>query len=74
MSRHLIDTVALDPGITLRDIFLLLDIDPLLQEVFARDWAKEFVVEVMGGNSKNVPAIKYGPESIEYLELYQLWN
>ncbi len=73
-SRHLFDTVELDPGVTLRDIFLLLDIDPLLQEVFARDWAKEFLVEVMGGNSKNVPAIEYDPEGIEYLELYQLWN
>jgi hypothetical protein len=73
-SRYLFDTVALNPGITLRDIFLLLDVDPLLQEVYARDWANELLVEMMGENATAIPAIEYAPEGIEYLELYQIWN
>lgn len=73
-SRYLFDTVALDPGITLRDIFLLLDIDPLLQEVFAHDWAKELLAEMMGENAGDVPSIEYDPNGIEYLELYQIWS
>ncbi len=73
-SRYLFDTIALDPGITLRDIFLLLDINPLLQEVYARDWAKEFLAEMMSGNATAAPSIEYDPKGIEYLELYQIWN
>lgn len=73
-SRHLFSTVALAPEVTLRDILLLLDIDPLLQEVFAHDWAKELLAETMGENAPAAPSIKYDPEGIEYLELYQVWS
>lgn len=73
-SRHLFSIVALTPEITLRDILLLLDIDPLLQEVFAPDWAKELLAEMMDGNVPLTPSIEYDPEGIEYLELYQAWN
>jgi hypothetical protein len=73
-SRHLFSTVALAPDVTLRDILLLLDIDPLLQEVFARDWAKELLAEMMGGNVSSAPSIEYDPDGIEYLELYQVWS
>jgi hypothetical protein len=73
-SRHLFSTVALTPQVTLRDILLLLDIDPLLQEVFAPDWAKELLAEMMDGNVPLTPSIEYDPEGIEYLELYQVWN
>jgi len=73
-SRHLFSTVALAPEVTLRDILLLLDIDPLLQEVFAHDWAKELLAEMMGGNAPSTPSIEYDPEGIEYLELYQVWS
>jgi hypothetical protein len=72
-SRHLFSTVALAPEVTLRDILLLLDVDPLLQEVFARDWAKELLAEMMGG-TPSAPSIEYDPEGIEYLELYQVWS
>ncbi len=73
-SRHLFSTVALASEVTLRDILLLLDIDSLLQEVFAHDWAKELLAEMMGGNTPSAPSIEYDPEGIEYLELYQVWN
>ncbi|MCL4470107.1 MAG: hypothetical protein M1547_02995 [Gammaproteobacteria bacterium] len=73
-SRYLFGTVALDTEITLRDIFLLLDIDPLLQEIFARDWAKELLAEMLSGNVTTAPTIEYDPEGIEYLELYQIWS
>jgi hypothetical protein len=73
-SRHLFSTVALAPEVTLRDILLLLDVDPLLQEVFARDWAKELLAEMMGGNAPSAPSIEYDPEGIECLELYQVWS
>lgn len=73
-SRYLFDNVAIDLGVTLRDIFLLLDIDPLLQDIFARDWAKELLAEMMSGNAAAAPSIKYDPEGIEYLELYQIWS
>jgi hypothetical protein len=73
-SRHLFSTVALTPEVTLRDILLLLDIAPLLQEVFAPDWAKELLAEMMDGNVPLTPSIEYDPAGIEYLELYQVWN
>jgi hypothetical protein len=73
-SRHLFSTVALAPDVTLHDILLLLDIDPLLQEVFARDWAEELRAEVMGENAPSAPSIEYDPKGIEYLELYQVWS
>jgi hypothetical protein len=73
-SRHLFSTVALAPNVTLRDILMLLDIDPLLQEVFARDWAKELLAEMMGGNAPSAPSIEYDLNDIEYLELYQVWS
>jgi len=73
-SRHLFSTVALAPEVTLRDILLLLDIDPLLQEVFAHDWAEELLAEMMRGNAPSAPSIEYDPNSIEYLELYQAWS
>lgn len=37
-SRYLFEPVALAPDLTLRDIFLLLDTDPLLQRIFGRAW------------------------------------
>lgn len=73
-SHHLFDVVKLDADVTLRDIFLLLDTDTLLQEVYAREWVKECLAEVMRGRSTDVPAIEYDPEGIEYLELYQVWS
>jgi hypothetical protein len=74
VSRHLYSTVALAPEVTLRDILLLLDTDPLLQEVFAHDWAEELLAEMMDGNTPSAPSIEYNPEGIEYLELYQAWS
>lgn len=73
-SRHLFSTVALVPEVTLRDILLLLDIDPLLQEIFAHDWAEELLAEMMDGNVPSAPSIEYDPKGIEYLELYQAWS
>jgi hypothetical protein len=73
-SRHLFSTVALAPEVTLRDILLLLNIDPLLQEVFARDWAKELLAEMMGGSAPSTPSVEYDPDGIEYLELCQVWS
>lgn len=73
-SRHLFSTVALAPEVTLRDILLLLDVDPLLQEVFARDWAKELLAEMMSGHTPSAPSIEYDPEGIKYLELCQVWS
>lgn len=72
---HLFDTVALTSGVALRDIFLLLDANPLLLQVFAKDWAAELLAEIMGSAKHSaVPSIEYDPQGIEFLELYQVWH
>lgn len=72
--RYLFLPVTLAADVTLRDIFLLLDADPVLQQVFARDFAKELLEEVMCGPAIQPPPITYDPNSIEYLELFQTWG
>lgn len=71
-SRYLFEPVALAPDLTLRDIFLLIDVNPLLQQIFAQNWAAELMHEIMTGSVVS-PSIE-DPEGIEYLELYQVWS
>ena len=72
-SRYLFETVALDPALTLRDIFLLLDTSHVLQEVYASHGGVELLLEIMAGSVES-REIEYDPNGIEYLELYQVWQ
>lgn len=71
--ERLFDIVTLDAAVTLGDIFRLLDAGPLLRQIFRRDFADELCAEARkGAVAENAPDPS-SPESIEYLELYQVW-
>lgn len=72
-TQFLFEAVALDPGITLYDIFTLLGTAPLLTDVFAGYWAAELLDEFNSARCRT-PAPAFDPGGIEYLELYQVWQ
>jgi len=74
--ERLFDFVLLDEAVTVGDIFRLLDANPLLQQVFRRDFAEDLCAEARKG-----PVAAAQPdrdssvdERMEYLELYQQWS
>lgn len=71
--EFIFNDVALADGVTLHDIFKLLDAAPILQSVLRRDFCVELVEEARKGVS---PDFKpgYASDAIEYLELYQIWH
>lgn len=69
----LFEAVALDPGVTLHDIFTLLGTAPLLTDVLAGYWAGELLDEFDSTQCHN-PAPAFEPGGIEYHELYQVWQ
>jgi hypothetical protein len=67
--RYLFSTCSLDEGVTLKSVFLLLNLDldrfDSVLGNFCRDFANECI------SSESIPYDnKYDPNSIEYLELY----
>lgn len=70
---YLMDAVRFEGEIYLRDIFSLLEVNPVLLQVFARVYATEYLKEV-----KKRPAApytgEYDIEGIEYLELVPDWE
>ncbi len=71
--EFLFDTVTVAEGVTLADIFGLLNACPELVGIYRRHFSKELLAHANKGLSpKYVPG--YDPEGIEYLELYQVWN
>ena len=72
-SMYLFEVVRLDHDIRLRDIFLVLERDPVLQHIFYRLRAKEKLEEAFAGEAPPYTG-EYDPEGIEYLELCNLWS
>ncbi|MFA7503839.1 MAG: addiction module protein [Burkholderiaceae bacterium] len=71
----LFEPVALHPDLLLDDIFKLLDVCPVLKDVFRRNWAVELCDEARKGplalSRGSDPAETAG---VEYLELYWSWE
>ena len=72
--EYLFETIEMDSGVTLADVFRLLDRDPVLQQVFRRDWAEELCAEARRGPLAPSSSDPARQEGIEWLELYQEWN
>lgn len=67
--EYLFELARLDPRVQLRDVFLLLQNNPELLPIFRCYHAEELLGEAFSGKAPAVPA--YGPENIEYLELWR---
>lgn len=68
--RYLWDICELEEGVTLKDIFLLLNTDLDIFDVIIGNWCKDIVTEGLTQPEKPYDLSKYDPEQIEYLELY----
>lgn len=66
---YLSEAVRFDGEIHVRDVFSLLETNPLLLDVFARLHAAEFLAEARKGISTPYSG-EYDPDGIEYLELF----
>lgn len=69
----LMEPVRLEGNIVLRDVFNLLRENELLQTLFTRDWAADYVKAAFAQEGVAYTGA-YDPDGIEYLELYQLWE
>ena len=70
--QYLFEAVEVADGVTLEDIFGLLEKCPPLISIFQRDYAAEYAAEAAKGvllRKGPVPE----PEQLEFLELYQYW-
>ncbi len=68
--RYLFEPVTLAEDVVLRDVFALLAANPMLFEVYRRDWAEELTREAL-----ETPSTRESPDSdIEYLEVYRDWG
>ena len=72
--EYLFETIEMDSRVTLADLFRLLDRDPVLRQVFRRDWAEELCAEARKGPLTPLSSNPARQEGIEWLELYQEWN
>lgn len=66
---YLCDFVVMEEGFVLFDLLNILMQNPRLREVFKRDWVDEYL---KAAYDLNAPFVK--DESIEYLELYNIWE
>ena len=69
--EYLFQELAIDPDVTLADVFALVTDEPIMQVVFRQEFVAELCEEVRKG-----PVVKEGEpwQKVEFLELYQLWN
>lgn len=65
---RLFDVCTLEDGVTLKDIFLLLNTELDIFDAVLRNWTKEIVQE--GLSQTEEKKNEYNPEEIEFLELY----
>lgn len=72
-AAYLSEAVRFDGEIHVRDIFSLLEANPLLLEVFARLHAAAFLAEARKGIATPYSG-EYDPDGIEYLELFYHWE
>jgi hypothetical protein len=70
---YVMEPVSIVGEIYVRDIFSLLDRNPLLIEMFKRAYAAEYLQETKKGNAEAYTG-KYDPTGIEYLELFYDWE
>lgn len=68
--RHLFDACELEEGITLKDVFLLLNTELDIFDSVLGNWCKEIVTEGLSKEPKIYDLSVYSPDQIEYLELY----
>lgn len=72
-GAYLMDAVRIERDLHLRDIFALLECNPILLQVFKRQYAAEYLTE-----ARKKPATpytgEYDAEGIEYLELQPDWE
>lgn len=68
--EFLFEPVTLSPGVTLADIFTLLARNPLLVQVYRRDFVEELLAHALKGPLKTDNP--YSKDGMEYLELYQI--
>ncbi len=75
-SEFLGEKVTLEDGVTLADLFELLERDHVLLAVFRRDFAVELLAEVRAAKAAGPWVAPDEPpeERIEYLELYRIWE
>jgi hypothetical protein len=72
-AAYMMEPVRFGSEIYVRDIFSLLDRNPVLVGIFKRVYAAEYLDESKKGNA--VPYTgEYDPEDIEYLELFCNWE
>ncbi|APA84077.1 hypothetical protein BJG93_00655 [Paraburkholderia sprentiae WSM5005] len=72
-AAYLMEPVRFDGEIYMRDLFSLLDRNPMLVEMFSRSYAAEYLDETRKGNAE-VYTGEYDPSGIEYLELFYDWE
>lgn len=70
---YLMQPVRFEGEIYVRDVFSLLDGNPVLIEIFSRTYAAEYLQESKKVNAKPYTG-EYDPEGIEYLELSYYWE
>ena len=75
-SEFLGEKVTLEEGVTLCDVFELLERDAVLLAVFRRDFAVELLAEVRAARAAGPIVVPNEPEEqrIEFLELYRTWE
>ncbi|MFL9913983.1 hypothetical protein PQR75_00960 [Paraburkholderia fungorum] len=72
-AAYMMEPVRFGSEIYVRDIFSLLDRNPVLVGIFKRGYAAEYLGESKKGSA--VPYTgEYDPEAIEYLELFCNWE
>jgi hypothetical protein len=69
----LFERVQLADDVVLRDVFLLLAANPILFEVYRRDWAREITTEALR-DQRDAESKKHFQQNIEYVEVYRHWE
>lgn len=70
---YLFEQVTIDEGVTLEDVFKLVELNPVLRAIQQRNFIEEMLAETVKGVAPDYSAA-YDPEGIEYLELYAVWR
>jgi hypothetical protein len=72
-AAYILEPVCFAGEIYVRDIFSLLDRNPVLLKIFQRVYAGEYLQEAKKGNAVAYTG-EYDPRGIEYLELFYDWE
>ncbi|QIE22951.1 hypothetical protein SBC2_09640 [Caballeronia sp. SBC2] len=72
-AAYILEPVIFAGEIYVRDIFSLLDRNPVLLKIFQRAYAAEYLQEAKKGDALAYTG-EYDPEGIEYLELFYDWE